>query len=198
MSRFLLRLLVLLALAWIAGLFLFVARLPDHVEDPERHTDAIVVPTGGSERLVEGIRLLNRSLAGKLFVSGVNADTRIVDLLANLPAGAEKPSTSLMACCIVLGHAADNTLGNAEETATWAAAQGVHSLLLVTADYHMPRSLLEFRRAMPDVEIVAHPVFPELDRKSWWRSPHTASLLAGEYSKYLVALARSLIAGAGR
>jgi uncharacterized SAM-binding protein YcdF (DUF218 family) len=198
MIRALLYLLVLLAVAWVAGLFLFIARLPDHVESPERRTDAIVVPTGGSERLVEGIRLLNRGLAGKLFVSGVNADTRIVDLVAHLPADGEKPSTKLMACCILLGHTADNTLGNAEETARWMAAQGLHSLRLVTADYHMPRSLLEFRRAMPDVEIVVHPVFPELDRKNWWRSPRTASVLASEYTKYLVALARAAIAGERR
>jgi uncharacterized SAM-binding protein YcdF (DUF218 family) len=192
------RLVLLLALAWVAGFFLFVARLPDHVETPARHTDAIVVPTGGSERLVEGIRLLNHGLAGKLFVSGVNPDTRIVDLVASLPADAEKPSTTLMTCCILLGHAADNTLGNAEETAAWMAAQGFHSLRLVTADYHMPRSLIEFRRAMPGMEIVVHPVFPDLDRQQWWRSPHSASVLAGEYTKYLFALARSLVAGAGR
>jgi len=60
----------------------------------------------------------------------------------------------------------------------------------------MPRSLLEFRRAMPDVEILVHPVFPDQVRRgSWWRSPGTASLLIGEYDKYLLALARFAIAG---
>jgi len=66
----------------------------------------------------------------------------------------------------------------------------------VTADYHMPRSLLEFRRAMPDVEILVHPVFPDqVHRSIWWRSPGTASLLIGEYNKYLLALARAAVAG---
>lgn len=39
---------------------------------------------------------------------------------------------------------------------------------------------------MPDVEIAAHPVFPDqLRRDAWWRSPGTAGLLIDEYNKYL-------------
>jgi uncharacterized SAM-binding protein YcdF (DUF218 family) len=194
--RRLLRLAVFLALLWAIGLVFFIAQLPESVEQPERHTDAIVVPTGGSERLQEGMRLLIHGLAAKLFISGVNVDTKVGDLVASLPAGAEKPPTSLVDCCIVVGHAADSTLGNAAESAAWMRAQGFHSMRLVTADYHMPRSLLEFHRAMPDVEILVHPVFPDqVKRSTWWRSPGTASLLIGEYDKYLLALARSAVAG---
>ena len=191
------RILILLLLAaavWFAGLVLFVSDLPDEVQAPERHTDAIVVATGGSERLEEGIRLLNLGLAQKLFISGVNSGTRLPDVIANLPPTAQKPSINLMICCIVAGHAAGSTLGNAAETAAWMKVQGFHSLRLVTADYHMLRSLLEFRRAMPDAEIIAHPVFPDqVRRQAWWRSPGTASLLISEYDKFLVALLRSAL-----
>ena len=69
----------------------------------------------------------------------------------------------------VLGHEAINTLGNAHETAQWIRSQGFRSLRLVTAWYHMPRSLLEFDRAMPEIDIVAHPVFPEqVKQERWW------------------------------
>ena len=196
--RRLLRIAALLAVVfavWLYGLVVFVARLPDRVEDPARRTDAIVVPTGGSERLAEGVRLLIRGLAGKLFISGVNAQTRLVDLVASLPPDIEKPSLALVDCCIVLGHAADSTLGNAAETAAWMRAEGFHSLCLVTADYHMPRSLLEFHHAMPDVDIAVHPVFPDqLRREGWWRSPGTAGLLIDEYDKYLAAYLRLTVA----
>jgi uncharacterized SAM-binding protein YcdF (DUF218 family) len=196
--RRLLRIAFLFALVfavWLYGLFDFVAGLPDHVQDPDRRTDAIVVPTGGSARLAEGVRLLIRGLAGKLFISGVNAQTRLADLIASLPPDIEKPSLALVDCCIVLGHAADSTLGNAAETAAWMRAEGFHSLRLVTADYHMPRSLLEFRHAMPDVDIAIHPVFPDqLHREDWWRSPGTAGLLIDEYDTYLVAFLRLTVA----
>jgi uncharacterized SAM-binding protein YcdF (DUF218 family) len=92
--------------------------------------------------------------------------------------------------------AADDTRGNAVETAAWIREQGFGSLRLVTANYHMPRSLLEFRHAMPDIEIVPHPVFPEnFKQDEWWLWPGSASLLASEYSKYLVALLRTTFAG---
>jgi uncharacterized SAM-binding protein YcdF (DUF218 family) len=194
--RRLLRLAGFLALIWVIGLVVFIAEMPESVEQPDRHTDAIVVPTGGSERLQEGVRLLIHGLAAKLFVSGVNVDTKLSELVASLPTGAEKPPAALVDCCIVIGHAADSTMGNAAETAAWMKSEGFHSLRLVTADYHMARSLLEFRRAMRDVEILAHPVFPDqVKRSTWWRSPGTASLLIGEYDKYLLALARSAVAG---
>ena len=194
--RRLLGFLLLLAFLWFAGLVVFVSGLPGHPQEADRHTDAIIVVTGGSERLAEGIRLLNHGLADKLFISGVNAGTHLPDIIASLPPQAEKPSAKLQACCILAGYAADSTLGNAAETAAWMEAEGLHSLRLVTADYHMPRSLLEFRSAMPKIEIIAHPVFPDrVRRESWWRSPGTASLLINEYDKYLVALLRIAIHG---
>ena len=52
-------------------------------------------------------------------------------------------------------------MGNAEETAAWMAEGDRTSLRLVTAAYHMPRSLALFRRLMPDTKILPHPVFPE-------------------------------------
>ena len=72
--------------------------------------------------------------------------------------------------------------------------QGFRSLRLVTAWYHMPRSLLEFGRAMPDIEIVAHPVFPEqVKSEHWWAWRGTAMLLISEYAKYLAALGRPVM-----
>jgi uncharacterized SAM-binding protein YcdF (DUF218 family) len=98
----------------------------------------------------------------------------------------ENQAPAKLACCIELGHSAQHTIGNAEETAAWMAEGGRRSLRLVTAAYHMPRSLALFRRLMPDIVIVPHPVFPEsVDLDAWWYDWGTFSLIAGEYSKYL-------------
>ena len=186
--------LLLVALAWLAGLVAFVSVIPTSSDAPDERTDAIVVLTGGSERLAEGLRLLAAGRADKLFVSGVGKDVELASLLQGLPAGAILPDPAQRACCIMLGHGADNTLGNARETAAWMAGQGFRSLRLVTADYHMPRSLIEFRRAMPDIRIIGHPVFPpQVMRTGWWRWPGTTGLLIGEYDKLLLSLARGLV-----
>jgi uncharacterized SAM-binding protein YcdF (DUF218 family) len=98
----------------------------------------------------------------------------------------------------VLGYSADNTIGNATETRQWMEREGYRSLRLITASYHMRRSLLEFRRAMPDVEIVVHPVFPDtFMRDTWWAWPGTLSLIVIEYHKYVAVRVRELIFSAG-
>src|SRR5579884_4197533 len=175
------------ALLWAAGLAWFAT--PPAVEDKGAPADAIIVLTGGSLRLQSGFELLGEGKGRKLFVSGVNQEGKLNQLLrlaGNAPHWA--------ACCVVLGYEADDTLGNALETAEWMRREKYRSLRLVTAWYHMRRSLLEFERAMPDVTIVPHPVYPDRKRLAhWWEWRGTAALIVGEYVKYLGALCRPLI-----
>ncbi len=181
-------LLALLAAGWLAGLIAFAADIPDRLEDPGSHTDAIVVLTGGSERLDTGLALLRQGLADKLFVSGVYRGVEVNELLH---LARQKPDQ--VECCVVIGHSADSTWGNAIETAQWMKSQGYRSLRLVTGNYHMRRSLSEFRHALPDALIIAHPVFPDsVKRNQWWLWPGTAHLIIGEYMKFLLGLLRHL------
>ncbi|CAA7614133.1 conserved hypothetical protein [Candidatus Terasakiella magnetica] len=174
--------------AWIGGFLWFAADLATRVEEPETETDAIVVLTGGHARLEGGLALLEAGRGRKLFISGVHKGVDLAELL-RLAHQAPRDFNA----AIVLGHAADDTVGNAVETAAWMEAERFTSLRLVTAAYHMRRALLEFRRVMPHKAIVAHPVFPDAFKKdAWWRWPGTAHLLATEYTKYLGALVRPL------
>ena len=184
-------LMLLLVLLWLVGLWRFAAAIPNEVASPDQPTDAIVVLTGGSLRVEGGLHLLAEGKAKKLFISGVYRGVDVTELLR-----VSRQSPDSVACCVVLGHAADNTLGNAHETAQWMEAEGYHSLRLVTASYHMPRSMLEFTRAMPDKEIVPNPVFPDSLKESWWQSRRSALLIASEYSKYLAALVRPYVPAA--
>jgi len=171
---------------WLLGLVWFAATVPGEVADPETPTDAIVVLTGGSQRLAVGIDLLAAGKAKKLFISGVHQGVPLADLLHTL-----HPAPHDLPCCIILGHAADNTFGNAAETATWMQKEGYTSLRVVTASYHMRRSLFEFARVMPEVRLIPHPVFPErVHLQRWWVSPGTVALIVGEYDKYLGAVLR--------
>jgi uncharacterized SAM-binding protein YcdF (DUF218 family) len=173
-------------LAWLAGLVWFVVTALAIGGDQASGTDAIVVLTGGRLRLESGIGLLGAGKGRKLFISGVNQRVDREDLMRVFEPVADRAS-----CCIVLGHDSDNTYGNARETAHWMRQEGFASLLLVTSWYHMHRSLLEFRRAMPDVRIVAAPVFPHRDEPesagAWLGA---ASLTVGEYNKFLAAWMR--------
>ena len=171
---------------WVVGLVVFAAGLPREVADPARRSDAIVVLTGGSGRLRQGFDLLTQERAQQLFVSGVERGVKVGELLR-----IDRIAPPELACCVALGYQAGDTRGNALETAEWMREQGFASLRLVTASYHMPRSLLEFHYAMPEIEILPHPVFTvHFKQADWWRWPGSASLLAREYSKYLAAWLR--------
>ena len=175
------------ALVWLGGFVWFALNLPRSVADPERRTDGIVVLTGGSERLAVGLELLAAGKGKKLFVSGVFHTTGREELQQ-----LSRQAPELFECCVDLGKQAVDTVGNAKESTEWARREGYRSLRVVTAGYHMPRSLVELGRAMPDVELVPNPVFPDhVKLDEWWAWPGTTALMAAEFSKYLVSLART-------
>ncbi len=186
--RLLKRLVLLVAglfLVWLAGLVSFADSIPLEVAEPERRTDAVIVLTGGSGRLDEGLNLLADDMGERLFVSGVYQGVDVKTLFAIFQHNPEQLETR-----VGIGTAT-NTTGNATETAEWIKQQEFRSMRLVTASYHMPRSILEFRHAMPDADIVPHPVFPEhVKVKQWWAWRGTAGLIAGEYNKFMLAWLR--------
>jgi len=184
------RLAAALILVWFAGLVWFVDGVEQPVADPDAVTDAVVVLTGGSLRIDSGLELLAEGKAQKLFVSGVHQGIDTEEVLRAVPGAPHG-----IECCIVLGHAADNTQGNALETAQWLQQEGFHSIRLVTANYHMRRALLEFTRALPpEIVIIPHPVFPEGARPGdLWSLRGTARLIVTEYVKYIGALIRPIL-----
>ncbi len=180
----------LLVLLWLAGLSWFGFAMPQTPAEGRTKTDAIVVLTGGSGRLAEGIRLLAADAAPVLFVSGV--DPRVGKRSVLRGAGG---APDVLQPRIVLGFRAEHTQGNADETALWVRTQKLKSLRLVTANYHMRRSLLELRSALPDTRIIAHPVFPPaVSRGQWWRTFRGIGIVNAEFYKFAAALIRVTLA----
>jgi uncharacterized SAM-binding protein YcdF (DUF218 family) len=179
-----------LLFAVFGGFLEFVGSLPRSADLPPQ-SDGIVVLTGGEARLSAGVQLLAEGLGTRLLVSGVHPETSLDDL-RDLMAPED---TAAFECCVDLDKAATDTTSNATETAHWTRQKGYNSIILVTATYHMPRSLLELERRLPGVRVEAYPVFPDAFRlDDWWRRPGTLKLLIGEYVKYGVALARIRLA----
>jgi uncharacterized SAM-binding protein YcdF (DUF218 family) len=181
---------------WLAGLLCFAAAIPtrDAPMAENQPTDAIVVLTGGADRLAEGFRLLDRGLAKRLLISGVAQGVTLPQLIDRLgDPHLTAPSAEEVSCCVTLGYEAESTVGNAEESAQWLHRNGSTSVRLVTANYHMLRSLLEFRRLIPGITVVPNPVFPsEVRDRYWFIRPKTVMLIVNEYHKYLIALGRAL------
>jgi uncharacterized SAM-binding protein YcdF (DUF218 family) len=178
--------------AWLAG-FVWYVHGAIQPGDETARADGIVVLTGGADRIATGVRLLEEGRARVLLISGVGHGAAFSTVLR----GAGVDPAPLVGR-VTLGRSATTTTGNADETAAWVQSQGLHSLLVVTASYHMQRALTELQRSAPGVQLIPVPVLPPALRGAG--SLAMLRLLAGEYTKLIAAtlgLAR-LGAEAGR
>ena len=184
--------LLVAVMLWGVGLLAFASRVAHATPaaDPGR-AQGIVALTGGSRRrLTAAMALLQAGRAQRLLISGVNPHTtrQQIRRVARAVAG------PVYDCCVALGFEAIDTVGNAREASEWARARGYDHLILVTADYHMPRALLELRGAMPRVTLIPYPVATEdVAARRWWKTPQGLRLMVMEYDKYLVILAREAV-----
>ena len=169
----------LLAAAWLAGFVWFIQGAV-RADTSRAQADGIVVLTGGADRIATGMRLLQAGRARVLLISGVGHGALLPTLLRGTGI-----DPSDVAGRVTLGRSATSTAGNADETASWASERGLHSLLIVTASYHMPRALTELQRSLPEIRLIPVPVVPPALRGG--HGPSTWRLLAQEYTKWLAA-----------
>lgn len=160
---------------------------------PEQVYDGIVVLTGGDGRIEQGFRLLEQGQGHRLLISGVGGALPVKLLKRRF-----RLSEADMRCCVTFGLQAHNTIENALEVRAWQQEYGIRSLLLVTANYHMPRSQSLLAHYNPELTIHTYPVFPiaptlheSLQSRSflilWWM----------EYLKSMQAQLHMLALGAG-
>lgn len=182
---------LLLLVLWGAGLLAFAARVTASTPAPDPEvSDGIVALTGpGSARIEAAVALLERGKGRRLLVSGVNREVSREDIQR-----LTHDYGRTFDCCVDLGFRAADTQGNARETASWAAYHHFRTVIVVTADYHMPRALLELRAAMAGATLRPYPVATAtMDAHRWWRTSEGARRMGYEYCKYLVILSREAV-----
>tara|TARA_R110002073_G_scaffold295611_1_gene461517 strand:- start:1812 stop:2414 length:603 start_codon:yes stop_codon:yes gene_type:complete len=178
--RAILSIIISLLLVWLGGYLWYINKLAAGQLNENEKTDAIVVLTGGQNRLNVAVKLLEDGLAAKLYISGVDEKVTRVELLDLLGSSKE-----LEECCIESGNQAADTVGNAIETLEWIRQNKIESLRVVTSLEHMPRAMVEFKRFMPEVKLIEHPV-------GRWRPENINYFsLSQEYSKYIISLLRA-------
>jgi uncharacterized SAM-binding protein YcdF (DUF218 family) len=189
---------LVLALIWFAGLLAFAGRVQQSTPSPYPEVaEGVVALTGANsnDRIAAAMDLLQDGMGQRLLISGVNRGATREDIR-----NVSKPARRLYDCCVDLGFTAADTVGNARETADWARSMRFSNLIIVTADYHMPRAMLELRAVMrePQFRLQSYAVpTPSLKARRWWRSPRSARLMVVEYCKYLAILGREAVLGLG-
>lgn len=164
------RILSLILLFWTLGFAVFVIGLPGPAASQQ--SDAIIVLTGGENRIERGIELLQAGQAERMLVSGVNRTVRPIELAEETGA-----PEALFDCCIDLGQEAVDTRSNGAEAAQWIRENQFTSIRLVTTDWHMPRARFEVMRELDGhVEVLSDAV----------PSDPSFMQLFLEYNKYLL------------
>ena len=142
-----------------------------------RKTDAIIVLTGGNNRVQTGLSLFSHDLSKNLFITGVHDSVSKEDIISMW-----KGDQILPECCITLGHIAKTTQENAMETKEWLDKNNIKSIRLVTSSYHIYRAYLEFNNIISDVEIIPYPVTENPERL---KKLHFWKITFSEYNKIL-------------
>lgn len=177
----LIKLILFLALLWGAGLFYFFSQIATESPNTVKYSDAIIVLTGGKNRIKGAVDLLRTGDAPKLFISGVDLDVKDYELFDQI--GVDYVDSSK----IELGYEATDTFGNVTEAEKWIKKNDVKSIILVTANYHMPRAYSLFSGALPDVEITKYPtISPDVELQGWLGDEQVRGLIISEYNKYLL------------
>ncbi|RFC64313.1 YdcF family protein [Fulvimarina endophytica] len=188
-------LLVCVAAGFLAGGFLRFAEATAEASkmEPVPTADAIVVLTGGANRIERALSLLKDGHGKRLLISGVNKETSIGAL-----ARTTNTDRAWFDCCVDIDVAALDTAGNAVEAMRWADSHGFRDLILVTSDYHIQRSMIEFDR-VSDVERIT-PVAVRLD--DLWHDGSVPTrrgleVLVTEYAKLMAARLRAAVTSGG-
>jgi uncharacterized SAM-binding protein YcdF (DUF218 family) len=171
------RILSFVLLAWVLGFAWFALLLPQPAELAK--SDAVVVLTGGAQRIDRGLEILEAGKAKRMLISGVDRDVKPSELAVQY-----KRPVAEFECCIDLGFQSVDTRSNALETARWAAKHKVKTLRLVTHDWHMRRARFELDRALPSGIAVTN------DAVS---TKPPLRILLTEYNKYWLRLVAALI-----
>lgn len=171
------RLFAVSLLAWMLGFAWFAIFLPQPLDG--RPTDAIVVLTGGAGRIDRGLTLMQEGAAKRMLISGVDRSVRSSELAAQY----DVPER-LFSCCVTLGREAIDTRSNAIETARWLERRDYKTVRLITTDWHMRRSALELRQALPRRVTIVYDAVP---------SRPSLTMLMREYNKYLLRRGAALI-----
>ncbi|MDR2107351.1 MAG: YdcF family protein [Holosporaceae bacterium] len=153
------KILIVFVALWIGALVFFMRHAASFDCDRKIFCDNVAVLTGGRSRVFHALRSAEKCNPKNIFISGVHAKTTLKDIL---------PEGEMKNVRIILGKKAKNTRENALEINEWSEKNNISEILLITSDYHMPRSISELKRVNGRLKILPYPVKSEPNLKFMW------------------------------
>jgi uncharacterized SAM-binding protein YcdF (DUF218 family) len=193
---------IILLLLWLGGLGWFIAQVPVSGDLSVDDAETVIILTGGSMRVQEGMAVFAAKQSKKVLISGIGTGVTMQDILSMAEGDVaffaaeddfvdshqhddvvhdEQENMVQM----VLGSMATSTFTNAYESKIFMDLNHFTSATIVTSNYHVPRTKMIFRHVMPKYKFDYHPVYSwgllnadGLDYKAF-------RVIMREYNKYL-------------
>lgn len=162
----------------------FVKLIPseNQINQSLENLDAVIVLTGGQNRIKDGINLQKKYKIKKLFISGVNNKTSLEEIFE-----AQDLDKNDLKENIEIGKMAKSTIGNRKEVEKWAKINSIKKVALVTSDYHVPRSYLLFKSSKIIESVEVYPSFgSKFTAENIFKDRSSTKIVFVEFFKYLV------------
>jgi len=176
---------------WLAAVALFLdyAVGPWLVVDAPAKADVIVVLAGETQgRPARGLQLLDQDYASKMLLD-VPAGSYVYEqsqLQIAQQFLSSRPEAAKLAACPIVALSTRDEAHDVAKCLTASLPSGVHSILLVTSDFHTRRALAIFRHEMPGVQFS---IAASYDRVTygpkWWQQREWAKTFSGECMRLL-------------
>ncbi len=169
-------------------LFRFGGHLVQYIQDsnvvklPKDGLDfeAVLVLTGDRNRIPKAMKLLHERPSKICIISGANRMATLADLVNQQ--GKSAVNIHAVWKRILLESRSSSTIENATESLPLLKKHKIRRVLLVTSEYHMPRSTEIFQKSSPDIEFWPIAVPSEVSELNW--IPNQTLLLG--ISKFIV------------
>ncbi len=142
-----------LFILWLCayGFFIAYSHLSTRPEVTKISQEPVIILTGDSGRITQGLELAKTIDSPAIFITGVNEQLDKKDILNNWNADNLDPLISI-------DHKALNTIGNIEQSVKWLQENNYNEAVIVTSNYHMPRAEMLFKAKAPELHFLSYPV----------------------------------------
>ena len=183
LKNYLYKILYLTIIGYLLGLVLFIKMIPNKKQQLITDIDAVIMVTGDKDRVSRTKSLIQNSDYKLYFISGVGA-----------PKYLKKYLNSNNKQTLVISTKAQSTHENAVEIGEWVQQYNLTKILLVTSNYHIPRTKMLIEYYSPKLNIEIEPTFNfNFNLSNWYKSSFTLKILLSEYTKYLLQKMKFLI-----
>lgn len=177
------RLIFIAFIFWAAAFFYWVHHLPLTMPPlaGTENAQSIVVLTGAKGRLPQSAEILEQKTDARLLISGVNPIVSSQELFKQMPELSNRLKRK-----VDIGRVAGSTIGNAIEAKGWMQQNGFTSAIIVTSNWHIQRSLLEFHHVMPQNYFIPNPVVADAQKDGdpfWYLNKEWMLRLSKEFAK---------------